>query len=562
MRRAGKWVLLFVFYYPWIQANSKTPIRADLLDQKPESLLSLDHWTESGNLWVARTYKKKNSLRRLASRKRSRSKSLFTKAKQFATSKDFVQASKLLFSLSRGTSHKKDKSQIEYILGLMLMEMNLYQVSSFVFYDVVNSDLKKRRPSPYLRKSLSKLSILSNILDSDVLLRYTISRIKVKNFPRQSSDLFYYRLGELRLMEKKFIKAVKVFSKIPSTSSIYPKALYKIGLSYAEMNKNRKALAFFKKLYQISHQERSITSPNRVNALLAIARVYYQSKKWENAIEYYRRIPRDTPQWYESVFEQSWAMLRSGKYLRSALSNFHTLHSPYYSEKYSPESLILRSMIYLFICRYKEMEKVLNIFESLYKPMYKKIQRFSESASTKSYLDEVLKGQANYIKGLSQEQNFYKTRLPNRVLNHLVHLPEIEKNLKYMDALLREKKIIKGLPRGWQISGVGRYAHRIVTKRIKSTKKVLARQARKRLREMNTQLRGFFEQGDFLRFEMVGGKKESLKKQIVGKNLKQVTEKENRDFFITNGYEYWPYQGEYWLDEIGNYHYVGMQACD
>ena len=42
----------------------------------------------------------------------------------------------------------------------------------------------------------------------------------------------------------------------------------------------------------------------------------------------------------------------------------------------------------------------------------------------------------------------------------------------------------------------------------------------------------------------------------------QVDEDNQRDFYIQNGYEYWPFRGEYWLDELGNYHYVGTQSCN
>jgi tetratricopeptide (TPR) repeat protein len=242
------------------------------------------------------------------------------------------------------------------------------------------------------------LSFLSNALDSDVLLKYTISKIKVKDFPREKKDLFYYRLGELRLKEKRFTQAAKIFSRVEADSLVYPKALYKMGLAYSEAKKGGKALAAFNELLEMS-ENRGVTDTNRVNALISMARVYYQNKKWDKAIEYYRQIPRDTWQWHDSLFEQSWAMLRSGRYFRSALSNFHTLHSAYYDDRYAPESLLLRGMVYLFICRYDEMDKVLNLFDRIYKPVNSRIGRFTSRASSRSYLDEITKGEVNYQLG-------------------------------------------------------------------------------------------------------------------------------------------------------------------
>ncbi len=52
--------------------------------------------------------------------------------------------------------------------------------------------------------------------------------------------------------------------------------------------------------------------------------------------------------------------------------------------------------------------------------------------------------------------------------------------------------------------------------------------------------------------------KRHLKKRIAGKDVEgeQINQENQRDFYIQNGYEYWPFRGEYWLDELGNYHYV------
>lgn len=539
---------------------SSTMVRANSLEM-PNIAEEIEAQLDSPLYTVAKTSKKRSRSRKL---RRARVKvDLLSKAKKLAIDKEYEKSSQLLFSLTRSSRYRKDSSQIKYILGLMLMEMGLYQVASFVFYDVISGEIRSGRTTKYLRQSLSKLSFLSNALDSDVLLKYTISKIKVKDFPSEKKDLFYYRLGELRLKEKRYTQAAKIFSRVEPNSLVYPKALYKMGLAYSEARQGGKALAAFNELYEIS-KNKGVTDTNRVDALLSMARVYYQNKKWDKAIEYYRQIPRDTWQWHDSLFEQSWAMLRSGRYFRSALSNFHTLHSAYYEDRYAPESLLLRGMVYLFICRYDEMDKVLSLFDRIYKPVNSRIRRFSSSAASRSYLDEVLKGEANYQAMRNGEKAKYTTRLPMLVLNELIGQPNIRRNLNYIKALEAEMERIKKLSIEWQTSGIGKYAKRVIDKRMKSTRSVIGKQAKNQLRRIKSELRDFFEQSDFLKFEMISGKKESLRKEIAGKGVlkKQITDDETRSFFIGNGYEYWPFQGEYWLDELGNYHYVGVQACE
>jgi hypothetical protein len=81
---------------------------------------------------------------------------------------------------------------------------------------------------------------------------------------------------------------------------------------------------------------------------------------------------------------------------------------------------------------------------------------------------------------------------------------------------------------------------------------------------VRAELKDLYEQAGFIRYEMINGQKEILKKRISGKDIApdQIDNKISRDFFVQNGYEYYPFQGEYWLDEIGNYQYLGKQSCE
>lgn len=491
----------------------------------------------------------------------SSSGNIIARIKSLAASNQYEEASKLLFTVSRSGKYSNEASQVKYMLGLMLMELKLYQTSSFVFYDVIDEELRHSGGDhKYLKQSLGKLSFLSNLLDSDVLLKYAVSRIQIKDFPADSKDLFFYRYGELKLKEGQFEDAAKSFAKVDAESSVYAQALFKQGLAYTEMNKLGNAAAAYEELLNI-HQNRPVTDPNRVNATLALARVYYQGKKWDRSVGYYRAIPRDTIQWHDAIFEMSWAMLRSGQYFRSALSNFHTLHSPYYEDIYSPESLLLRGIVYLYICRYDEMEKTLELFDRIYRPVQSNVSKMLErSDSSKLYWDEVKRGYENMK---ANKENKNKMRLNDMVMSSVLRNNQIRANLHYYSMLEDEEKKIAGLGRDWQAGAIGKFSRRIIERRKTSTEDLIGKLARNHLLKMKSELRDIFEQSDFLKFEMVSGKKEVIGKEIVGKKIphKQIVDDSSRNFFISNGYEYWPFQGEYWLDELGNYHYVGVQAC-
>jgi tetratricopeptide (TPR) repeat protein len=486
--------------------------------------------------------------------------SLVARIKNLASTGQYQEASKLLFSLSRSPKNTNDAAQLKYMLGLMLVELKMYQVASFVFYDVVDEEIRRGGEGRYLRQSLGKLSYLANILDSDVLLKYAVSRIQINQFPAESRDLFFYRYGELKLKESSFDEAAKAFSKVDPDSAVYPQALYKQGLAYAEDDKLGKAIAAFEELLN-RYQGKPITDVNRVNANLGLARIYYQNKKWDSSLNYYRQIPRDTLQWHDALFEMSWAMMMSGQF-RSASSNFHTLHSPYYDEVYAPESLLLRGIVYLYICRYDEMEKVLELFDRIYKPVLANTTKMLErSEDSRIYWDEVKKA-LDERKDKKSKQSF--KRLNDIVLSSVLKQSQIRSNVHYYEMLAAESKLMSQMSPEWQASALGKFGKRIIERRRASTQDLVGKLTRNHLLKMKSELRDFFEQNDFLKLEMLGGKKEVVAKEMAGRKIprKQITDDASRNFFIANGFEYWPFQGEYWLDELGNYHYVGVQACE
>jgi tetratricopeptide (TPR) repeat protein len=331
----------------------------------------------------------------------------------------------------------------------------------------------------------------------------------------------------------------------------------------AESNHTDKAISIFEDLARRS-EGGGTTDPTRVNALMGRARVLYQKQNFEGAIEAYRDIPRDTEQWHESLFESSWAMLRDGRF-RSALSNFHTLHSPYYEDFYQPESLFLRAIVYLYICRYEETGKVLDLFERVYKPVQRDVHNIlTTSTDPLNYYREISKIAERFdaIKAGSASRGGFQ--IPFIVAREILKEGDVRRTFSYLQNLASEKHRIEVMPAAWRTSGIGIYSKKIVDKRIEATQVLAGKQIRRHLLMIQDELKDLFEQTGFLRFEMISSKKEGLRKEIQGKGLERTHVDENtaRDYYIQNGYDYWPFKGEYWLDEIGNYHYVGVKACE
>jgi len=510
--------------------------------------------TQGPTVAKSKKRKKRRSVKRRA--KKAKARSGLIKALNLAKQGKYQQASMKLFQLSHSPRFADKKDQIKYILGLMLYQMKLNQISAYQFISVIKNGKKK-----YLKQSLEKLSLAADYLGDDTLLNYALTKVKVSSFPKKHRNMLFYRLGEFQMRNEQVKSAINSFKRVNSSSPYYSKAKYMEALSYAELKKFNKSISTFDKII-MNRSDQAVTDQATVGAIIGKARVQYHAKKWEDSLETYRDVPRDTKYWHNSLFESSWTMLRSGRF-RSALSNMHSLHSEYYEENYLPESLLLRSIVYLYICKYEEMDKVLNLFKRVYKPVYKDVKRFIKEVKS----DE---DNFNLIAQYDLKNHPYiltrkltSHRVSKIVQRHIFEDGSFQNNYKYILKLHKEAKLMNELPASWKKSALGRYSKKVLSTRIKKAKQKTGRIVRNKLISVKEEIFDLFEQQGFIRFEMLKGKKESVKQDISGSTIAdvQIDDDNQRDYYIQNGYEYWPFKGEYWLDELGNYHYLGTQSC-
>lgn len=461
------------------------------------------------------------------------------------------QAAGQLFLLSKRPDLAEERAQIKYILGNTLLELKLFQIAAFQYVDVIRS-----RSPRYTKLAIEKLSLAADQLGDDTLLNYAISKVQIEDFPAAYKDLVYFRLGEIKQKNGRFAEALDLFSKVSSKSRYYVRAKYNRGLSYLEGGRLKESLSAFEDLKKYLSNA-PVTDTNKVATQLALARTLYQLQNWDGSIEAYRDIPRDSIMWHDALFESSWAMLRAAKF-RSALSNFQSLHSAYYDDFYIPESLLLRAIVYLYICKYDEMDKVLNLFEKTYGPIRSSMLSFSkENKDPLLYYAEVEKA---YNISRDKKTNA-GMRIPYSVAKNILDEGNVKRAFNYLKTLADEKGRLDQMP--FSKSSLGHYGSKILMNRGRNTKVAIGEMVKVHMANLKAELLDFYEQASFIRYEMINGKKEQIRKKMGGKSLPtQIDESNDRTYYVQNGYEYWPFDGEYWLDEIGNYHYLGQQSCE
>ncbi len=471
--------------------------------------------------------------------------------------KQYKDAAGLLYRISKNSKYQKERGKISYELGKSYKALGYNQPAVFQFINAVKSG-----DSYVLSDSLRNIANISFKLGDEFSLNYALSKIKVNKFPKKDRPLLYFRFGQAYLDAGNPVKAAKSFGKIDSSNPLYSKARYFAGLAYSEAGKLEKSFRAFTQSAN-ARADKGISDQERVAALMGRARVLYHMKRWEESLEAYRSIPRDTKYFHDMLFESSWAMLRSGKF-RSALSNFQSLHSKYYDEYFFPEATLLRAIVYLYICKTDEVQKVTKTYDQTYGKIYRRLRRYLKSgASINSGYKELEQVLISVDNGNASQAINNNYRIPYLLLRHISRSSEVQKVYGYLKNIDLEKRRLAQDP-NWRRTSEGGYAYKTLNQRATKSKERLAKILRSKLILLSKELQGFEDQKELIEFELISSEKELARKTLEGRadDKEKADGGVNRVFYIQNGYEYWPFKGEYWLDEIGNYHYLGASRCE
>ena len=97
-----------------------------------------------------------------------------------------------------------------------------------------------------------------------------------------------------------------------------------------------------------------------------------------------------------------------------------------------------------------------------------------------------------------------------------------------------------------------------------SRERLKTRAGKALLRNMVTlakQLGDLIGQAQIIRFEVVDAQREGYIYAQSHIDLKDTSKGQNIDFATSPKFIYWPFNGEYWKDELGWYHYTEQAKC-
>ena len=496
-------------------------------------------------------------------------------AKRLFDSEKWLDASLGLYRVYKGETQDDEgnKQLAQYHLAIALYRLKFYQAAYGIFSEIADkpNHLKFNETLLWLSKLATDLPEPADIVER--VGKYNDAQIEKFNNNNQR-DLYWqlnYLLGRYKYRNRQYEDALRLFTKVSRESKYYVRAQFFSGISNVQLRKSVPAVQSFQRIVgAIDEGVEGVDDDARMRdlAYLSMARTYYSasvrldeqgsptidSTKLSAAVKYWNKVDVGSEYWLDSLFEESWAYFMAGDYAH-ALGNIHTLQAPYFPNSYYPEAEVLRSVIYFANCQYDDAEVIVAKLQTKYQPLY----------------DELAKVLARF-KGDGQEEAFYKflkdvrdgkADLPPRiktVVENALSDRQLLRHLQYVQLLDDEANRFKKAPGSFRDSPLGndtKDALQLARDIAVRNAGTLAKERYQRnLDELNEHLRDSAK----ILIDITSAKRNQLDQAIAGS---QVTAKESERNIVKADDEHviWPFDGEYWRDELGFYRQTITSKC-
>lgn len=475
------------------------------------------------------------------------------RAESLYKNSQFAAAAEIYFKLAYQTAGFTQAERAKFGFAMALRKLGLNQVASFPLVSLVHSSQKIR---PVV---LVQLAQAAAALNDASALKFALGQTAVENLDRQGQELVLQQLGDIESSAQNYEKAVELYRRVLVLNPQSLEALYSLGLSQTLQGSLEDAEKTFQKLFDLV-ANRAPNDPQKVQARLALARVAYDQKNFAKAIDQYRAIPKDSRSYRQSLLELSWSLFRSGRF-RSALAALQTLHTPFYDNFYDAESLLLRGIILLFICEYEEVEKVFQTFSVHNARIYEQAKQWAaQNPSDDVAYNEVFRGLQILRQIRSGGKPEFTGQLPFPLLRSFFDADPLRSQIGYLRRLEKELTAFNGAFQNSKNKALLDYGRLALKKRHARAEVKIARQMKKSLNQSLEDMVQVASQFDFLHVEALGGLKSVA--LAGGANTRATVDVQyDRMEYLSAGYRYWPFEGEFWRDEIGNYQFLGVNRC-
>jgi tetratricopeptide (TPR) repeat protein len=390
--------------------------------------------------------------------------------------------------------------------------------------------------------------------------------------PRQIADRFdvpatrplywrvNYRMGRYLYRSGKLGQALERLGYVDAKSPEYAQARYLIAMCLVEQRQSAAAIR------SLERAERALAGSGRGGAALTdltrlgLGRLHYASafrplargelsvdaKNLRLAIEHFGRVDVAGPHAHAALVEQAWAWFVLGQGER-ALGNLRTLEAPRYAQAFVPDTDLLRAAVHWEHCDRAGAAYVLTAFQAraflALEASERVLKRFAGEYQEPAFLRFAKEVRANRS-GLSPEAD--------RVARNALTTREIHGHLAYLDSIAAERTRFRSLSPSFRASALGQQIEDSLKLVHDLAERSAGTAALARYADSVSDLRSSVRRAGRL-----------LERSELAKVALRPPASDVVSVVVYDDQEHalWPFDGEYWSDEIGSYREHVRTSC-
>ncbi len=487
---------------------------------------------------------------------------VLTEGKRLVAQGKFAEAA-LIFNrvLSEGQESSQYFQEAQYEMGMALFSMQFY-VSAFGYFDRV-----AEAGTSHIRyaDTLLWLVRIHREIPGETNTLFRMASYQADSYPIDLAEEISFYVGQYHYYEGNLDAALESLGRVgASRPELFVKALYLKGVVLVRRSEPMPAADAFREVLRFAKAAGPFDGREKYRemATLALARVFYSAGfdktnfipgNVETAIKFYDQIPETSNQWLDSLFEKSWAFYQIGNYSR-ALGNILTVNSPYFEEEYYPEASVLRAVILFKNCRYDEALATIDPFYKEYFEIHKELETVMGGHTDPSDFYQ-------YLASLSKRGGAYSLKI-KKIFNAALADAKLRRLFGFVITISKEIQRLESLRDNPVSREMGNFLLSDLLAYRSLTMSEAGQLARERLSRVRRELKALLSQSLKVRFECLNAQKGMLEEQVKKLQVSSAGPNAPKEGFnVDNEHIYWVWDGEYWKDELGSYHYPLQSAC-
>lgn len=354
---------------------------------------------------------------------------------------------------------------------------------------------------------------------------------------------------ELPTTEKEAIRlALDYVDQIEEQSRFYPDGTYLKGVLQYLDGTDQAAVESFQTVVRLLDPRTTdrLDPKLREAAFLQLARIHYEYKQFDRSAYYFDQIDRDSESWLTSLYEASWAYYQRGDF-EKALGNLLTLHSPFFEQEYFPESKLVKAIIYYEACRYEETRDIVETFLTRFTRVMKEIERVATSEQDPQELYQRI-SQLQSLNGENEADD-----VTARVVSLALNDPDIQVARDVVEQAREQRALYDEMGGEFRQSQMGiELQDELATLAVKRSSEA-GEVTRKVFERELYALKDLLAQAIRIQIEVTRSERDKIERQMRGEEVNDAVVPAVAQTVVDDERLYWPYEGEYWRDELGNY---------